>query len=165
MGMLALGAVAALVAAVAPAAQADEPGASLAYQAEAGAWPVDGRGASWSTPANEVMVWEFDGVVKVDGQNSTGSDYLRVELTGPGGTPLEAGAYTGVRNRHRHPEGPGIEVVSNGFGCGDDYAEFTITSLARDPADGALTALDVEVTHRCGSPTAPALTATAHFRR
>ncbi|MBM7771675.1 hypothetical protein JOD54_001879 [Actinokineospora baliensis] len=161
MGIV-LGAVAVAVASILPAG--GDPGASLSFAAEPGAFPVSATSGEWATPVQEVRAWEHDNVITVDGETDNGFTWLVVELAGADGAPLAPGTYTGVTNRYLHPENAGITVISNGLACGEDHAEFTIGTLERDASTGRLTALDVAITHRCGAPTAPALTATAHFR-
>jgi hypothetical protein len=160
--------VAAVVAAVcgtAPAisaASAVETGAVFTFDAEAGAHPVGDRSGDWSAPGHEIMVWEYDDVVKVDAATWSGNDFVRVELNGAGRAPLTTGYYPGVRNRDADIASPGMQVISNGLGCGDHYGEFTITRLERDTG-GSLTALDATFTQRCGDPAGPALYGSIQF--
>jgi hypothetical protein len=160
--MAVVAAVLATTGATAPAASAVETGAVFTFDAEPGAHPVGGRSGAWSTPGHEIRVWEYDDVVKVDAATWSGADFVRVELNGPGGVPLATGHYPGARNRDVDPASPGMLVISNGLGCGDDYGEFTITRVERDTA-GALTALDATFTQRCGDPAGPALHGSIQF--
>lgn len=149
-------AVVVAVCGAAPAVAAAEAGAVFTFDAEVGAHPVDDRSGVWAAPGHEIMVWEYDAVVKVDAATWSGADFIRVELNGPGGAPLTTGYYPGARNRGADLVSPGMQVISNGFGCGDHYGEFTITRLERDTG-GTLTALDATFTQRCGDPAGPAL--------
>lgn len=144
----------------APAASAAEPGAVFTFDAEAGAHPVDGRSGEWSTPGYEVRVWEYDAVVKIDAATWSGADFIRVELNGPGGAPLTTGYYPDARNQGL--ASPGMQVISNGLGCGDHYGEFTVTRIERD-AGGTLTALDATFTQRCGDLAGPTLHGSIQF--
>lgn len=146
----------------ASAVPAPEAGAVFTFDAEAGAHPVSDRSGVWSAPAYEIMVWEHDSVVKVDAATRTGADFIRVELGGVGGAPLTTGHYPGVRNFGADLVSPGMQVISNGLGCGDHYGEFTITRIERD-SGGVLTALDATFTQRCGDPAAPALRGSIQF--
>jgi hypothetical protein len=149
---------------VAPIAMADvvEPSASFEISAETGAWPVR-SGHLWEAPADELMVWENANIVKVDASTADGWNYVRLELNAAGLAPLQVGSYQDVRYRESNPAGPGILLVSNGFGCGTDVAEFTIDKIERD-AGGRLTALDADFEQRCGSATAPATRGAVHFQ-
>lgn len=158
-------AVLAAVGGTAPAASAVpavESGAVFTFDAEAGAHPVDNRSGEWSAPGYEIMVWEYDAVVKIDAATWSGSDFIRVELNGAGGAPLTTGYYPGARNRGADLVSPGMQVISNGLGCADHYGEFTITRLERD-SGGSLTALDATFTQRCGDPAGPALHGSIQF--
>ncbi|GLW92907.1 hypothetical protein [Actinokineospora globicatena] len=165
MGAVVLGAVAAVLAGVLPAAA--DPGVSISFDGAAGAFPVNGYGDTWETPDQEVRIWEYDNVITFDGDKYRGPGqgwtWLAIELSGADGAPLSPGTYTGVTNRYQHPENTGIVVIRDGLACGLDVAEFTITTLERDPDTGRLTAFDAEITQRCGSPTAPVFTATLHL--
>ncbi|RLK59616.1 hypothetical protein [Actinokineospora cianjurensis] len=130
-----------------------------------GAFPVNGSSGAWATPELEPRIWEYDNVIKFDGDNyGRGVDWLAVELSGAGGAPLVPGTYTGVTNRYQHPDNVGIQVIWNGLGCGSDVAEFTISTLERDEDTGRLTAFDADITQRCGSADGPVFTATLHHR-
>lgn len=140
----------------------DPPGAVFTFKADEGAHPVGGRSGEWVSPDDEIMVWEHQNIVKIDGES--GFDYIRVELNGPHRTPLTAGTYQDVRNQlHGPPSSPGILVISNSLGCGDDYAEFTIHRIDRD-ISGQLVALDASFTQHCGAPDGPALHGHVHYR-
>lgn len=157
MGMAVLGAVTALVVSL---AQAGDP-SSLGYTAEPGAWPVSGS-RTWTEPTDEVYAFELDGVLFIDGGDSSGRNWLGVELAGANGAPLGVGSYTGG-NFRLHPEAAGVNLISDGLGSGDGPAEFTITTLEHDPVTGRLSALDVEVTVHNGSPTGPRIDIRAHY--
>ncbi len=101
--------------------------------------------------------------MKVDASTDGGRDWIRVELSGPDGAPLRPGVYRDVRHQGEHTATPGILVISNGLGCGEDYAEFTIERIERD-ATNKLTTLDATFEHRCGSATAPVLRGQFHHR-
>ncbi len=131
--------------------------ARLSFDAEQGAWPVGGRSGVWEP----VDVWEYEGIVKIDGEVDNGFDYIRIELNDKDLRPLTTGTYTEVRNRLQHPEGPGILVISNGFGCGEDLATFTIERIER--SGGQLTGLDATVEQRCGDRVGPAFRARVHY--
>jgi hypothetical protein len=143
-------------------APSDPPGAIFTFKAEAGAHPVGGRDGEWVAPDSEIRVWEYQNIVKIDAEN--GLDYIRVELNGPGRTPLAVGTYQEVRNQIYGPaSSPGILVISGGLGCGDDYAEFVIYRIARD-IHGQLVALEASFTQHCGEPDGPALNGHIHFQ-
>lgn len=155
-------AVLAALCGAAPAASAVETGAVFTFDAEAGAHPVDDRSGVWSAPGHEIMVWEYDAVVKTDAATWSGTDFIRVELNGVGGAPLTTGHYPGARNRGADAVSPGMQVISNGLSCADHYGEFTITRLERD-SGGGLTALDATFTQRCDDPAGPALHGSIQF--
>jgi hypothetical protein len=134
-----------------------EQEARFGYEAEQGAWPVSGRAGEWAT----LDIREYNNVIIVDGENDGGSDWIRLELSDANSVPLQVGTYTGVRNRLQHPEGPGILIVSNGFGCSDDYATFTVERLER--AQGRLVGLDATVEQHCGDPAGPAFHGRVHY--
>jgi hypothetical protein len=138
-------------------------GASFRFKAEDGGHPVDGRSGEWATPASEIMVWENENIVKIDAADQSGFDFIRVELNGPGRVPLEVGSYPGARNRDVAPGSPGMLVISDGLGCGDEYGEFVVDRIERD-ATGVLVALDASFTQRCGAPDNPALFGRIHFQ-
>lgn len=138
-----------------PAASAD-PLQTVAYTSEAGAWPLQGS-AQYSAPGDEIAVWEYDGRLKIDVQS--GPKDLRIELSAPAGETLHTGTYTGARFRGQNDPAlptPGILVVSGGFGCVEDYADFTIDRL---DASG----VDLTFVQRCGAPDAPATRGEVHF--
>lgn len=132
----------------------------LSFHAEPGAWPVSDKVGGWDT----VEVWEYEDIVKVDAETPGGWDYIRIELSGGTGTRLGIGTYDNARNRHAYPDGPGIQVISGSFGCGDDYAAFTIERIERSD-DGTLTGFDATVEQRCGAPAGPAFRARVHYNR
>jgi hypothetical protein len=138
------------------------PVAVFTFEAEDGAHPVDGRSGAWVSPDSEVRVWELENIVKIDAEDESGFDWIRVELNGPGGVPLAVGDYPDVRGPDT-PGHPGMLVISGSFGCTDSYGEFTVDTLDRDAA-GHLVALDADFTHRCGGPDEPALRGRIHFR-
>lgn len=149
----------ALTAAAVPVASAD-PVQTVSYTSDDGAWPLQGS-ARYSAPGDEVAVWEYDGRLKIDVQS--GFDDLRVELSAPAGEALHTGTYTGARYRGQSDPAlttPGILVISGGrgggFGCGDDYGDFTIDRLDA-------TGIDVSFVQHCGSPDGPATRGEAHF--
>lgn len=150
-----LSAAAGLGLALAPVASAD-PVQTVEYTSEDGAWPLQGS-ARYAAPGDEIAVWEYDGVLKIDVQS--GLKDLRVELSAPAGETLHTGTYTGARFRGQSDPGlttPGIFVYSGGNVCGDAYADFTIDRL---DASG----VDVTFVQHCGSPDAPATRGEVHF--
>ena len=155
-------AVLAALCGTAPVVSAAEAGTVFTFDAAAGAHPVNDRSGEWSVPGHEIMVWENDAIVKIDAATLTGFDWIRVEINGAARTPLTTGHYPDVRNRDADLVSPGMQVISNGFGCGDHYGEFTITRIERD-AGGGLTALDATFTQRCGDPAGPALHGSIQF--
>jgi hypothetical protein len=138
----------------------DEPTATFTFWAEEGAHPVDGRSGTWTTPDVELMVWEHDNILKVDGEE--GFDFIRVELNAQGRVPLAEGVYPNARGQV-NPDTPGILVISNGLACGDVYGEFIIDRLTRD-ASGTLTALDAAFSQSCGATEAPTLKGQIHYQ-
>ncbi|HEX6353364.1 hypothetical protein [Actinophytocola sp.] len=140
----------------------DPPGATVTVKAEVGAHPVNGRTAEWISPDSEIMVWEYQNVVKIDAMK--GLDDIRVELNGPNRARLAVGTYQDVRNQLYGPaSSPGILVISRGLGCIDDYAEFTVDRIERD-LSGRLVALEASFTQRCGAPDGPALNGHVHYQ-
>lgn len=137
--------------------------ASFTFESDAGAHPVDGRTGDWTAPDFEIMVWEYENILKIDAANLSGSDFIRVELNASGHVPLQTGDYPGARTRDADPNSPGMLVVSNGLGCGDVYGEFEIDRIERDGA-GTLVALDASFTQSCGAPDSPALNGRIHFQ-
>jgi hypothetical protein len=162
--LLVLPVVLAMSGAAVPIATADtaEPAASLQVTVEPGAFPVTSTKV-WKAPADEIMVWENENILKIDASTPDGQSYVRVELNAAGSAPLQVGTYENVRQRGTDPAAPGIVVVSGGLGCGDDFAEFTVHHIERDAA-GKLTAVDVTYDHHCGSASAPIARGDAHFQ-
>ena len=159
---LAVAALPALAGTAAAGTAADEPVATLKFHAEAGAFPVDGRQATWSTPEQEVGIREQSvegGALVIDGDGD-GREYLRIQLAAPGGAPLAVGVYTDVR-RQPTDTNPGLLVISDGLACYPVHGSFTVNSIERDPATGRLTDVDVEVEQRCGTPDSPVFSAHA----
>jgi hypothetical protein len=145
----------AVAAGTVPVASAD-PLQTVAYTSEDGAWPLEGS-AQYAAPGDEIRVWEYDGVLKIDVQS--GFKDLRVELSAPAGETLHTGTYTGARYRGPGEPAlttPGIFVVGTNFGCGDDYADFTIDRLDA-------TGVDLTFVQHCGSPDGPATRGEVHF--
>ncbi|GAB2986153.1 hypothetical protein GCM10027184_43070 [Saccharothrix stipae] len=143
-------------------AGADEPVAAVKFHAEAGAFPVDDRQATWSTPEQEVRIREQSvegGALVIDGEGD-GRDHVRIQLAGPGDAPLRVGTYTDVRQRPTATN-PGLLVIADGLACYPVHGSFTVHSIERDPGTGRLTGVDVELEHRCGAPDAPAFVAHA----
>lgn len=156
-----LTAAAGLGLALVPVASAD-PVQTVDYTSEEGAWPLQGS-AHYAGPGDEVRVWKRDGVLKIDVQS--GFKDLRVELSPPAGEALHTGTYTGARHRGQYDPAlttPGILVVSGSFGCGDDYADFTIDRL-EPTEDGLATDVDLTFVQHCGSPDGPATRGEVHF--
>ncbi|MEV6645590.1 hypothetical protein [Amycolatopsis sp. NPDC051371] len=150
-----LSAAAGLGLALVPVASAD-PVRTVDYTSEDGARPLQGS-AHYAAPGDEIAVWEYNGVLKIDVQS--GLKDLRVELSAPAGETLHPGTYTGARFRGQSdpaPTTPGIFVVSGNFGCGDPYADFTIDRLDA-------TGVDVTFVQHCDSPDGPATRGEVHF--
>lgn len=139
------------------------PGATLSFESDKGAHPVDYRSGEWSTPDNEIMVSEHENVIKIDGEADRGRDYLRVELTGPNKEKLRAERYTDVRDRETFPDHPGMLVISNGLGCKDVYGEFAVDTI--EWADSTLVAFDARFVQSCGGLDKPALRGRVHYRK
>ncbi|MEU5257809.1 hypothetical protein [Amycolatopsis sp. NPDC021455] len=143
--------------AVAPVASADSP-QTVDYTSEEGAWPLRGS-AHYAGPADEIAVWEYDGVLKIDVQS--GLKDLRVELSAPAGETLHTGTYTGARFRGQSDPAlttPGVFVYTHGDVCSEAYADFTIDRL---DASG----VDLTFVQRCGTPDGPATRGEVHFTR
>jgi hypothetical protein len=156
-----LTAAAGLGAALVPVASADSL-QTVDYTSENGAWPLQGS-AHYAGPGDEVRVWVSREILKVDVQS--GFNDLRVEMSPPSGETLHTGTYSGARFRWTEDpatDTPGFLVVSGNFGCGDDYAEFTLDRLDR-AADGTVTGLDATFVQRCGAPDGPATRGEVHF--
>ncbi|MEV7091559.1 hypothetical protein AB0M80_01835 [Amycolatopsis sp. NPDC051045] len=150
-----LSAAAGLGLAFVPVASADSV-QTVDYTSEDGAWPLKGS-AHYAAPGDEIAVWENHGVLKIDVQS--GLKDLRVELSAPAGETLHTGTYSGARFRGQSDPAlttPGIFVVTGNFGCGDDYADFTIDRLDA-------TGVDVTFVQHCGSPDGPATHGEVHF--
>lgn len=138
-----------------PVASAD-PVSTVDYTSEAGAWPLQDS-AHYAAPGDEIAVWEYNGVLKIDVQS--GLTDLRVELSAPAGEALHTGTYTGARFRGQSDPAlptPGIFVVTGNRGCRDAYADFTIDRLDA-------TGVDLTFVQRCGAPDAPATHGEVHF--
>ena len=151
-----LSAAAGLGLALVPVASAD-PVRTVGYTSEDGAWPLQGN-AQYAAPGDEIAVWEYNGVLKIDVQS--GLKDLRVELSAPAGETLHTGTYPGARFRGQSDPAlttPGIFVYTGGLVCGDDYADFTIDRL---DASG----VDLTFVQRCGAPDAPATHGEVHFQ-
>ncbi|WP_290059747.1 hypothetical protein [Amycolatopsis solani] len=150
-----LTAAAGLGLAVVPVASAD-PLRTVDYTSEAGAWPMVGD-AHYTSAGAEINVWQRDGKLTVD--VDANFDYLRVVLSAPAGETLHTGTYTGARYRDQDEpplSTPGFWAVTAGFGCGDDYADFTIDRLDA-------TGVDLTFVQHCGSPDGPATRGEVHF--
>ncbi|MFB9683113.1 hypothetical protein [Amycolatopsis plumensis] len=150
-----LTAAAGLGVALVPVASAD-PVQTVSYTSEDGSWPMQGS-THYTSPGDEIAVWEHDGRLTID--VDAGFDYLRIELSAPAGETLHTGTYTGARYRGPGDPAlgtPGISVVTRGFGCGDDYADFMIDRLDA-------TGVDLTFVQRCGSPDGPATRGEVHF--
>jgi hypothetical protein len=141
----------------------DVPGASFTFAADDGGHPVDGRSGEWVAPDSEIMIREYENILKIDAADKSGFDYIAVELNAPGSVPLEVGDYPDARNRDRVPDGPGMLVISGSLGCDDAYGEFVIDRIERD-GGGKLVAVDVGLVQSCGGADRPALHGRAHFR-
>ncbi|GAB3153451.1 hypothetical protein GCM10027258_55970 [Amycolatopsis stemonae] len=142
---------------VAPVSVASaDPVRTVSYTSEDGAWPMRGS-AQYASPGDEIAVWQRDGKLTID--VDAGFDYLRIELSAPAGETLHTGTYTGAR--YRSPSDPalstpGFSAVTGGFGCGDDYADFTIDRLDA-------TGVDATFVQHCGTPDGPATRGEVHF--
>ncbi len=158
--LIALSLVAGTSAPATAAGPAPAPTRTLTFEGEAGAHPVDGRGATRAAPKDEIEVRGTRSVVKVDAYSADGDD-LWLELRAANDAPVRPGVYR--TNATRRPDGPRILVVSRGIGCVDDHATVLVSRLRRD-ANGLVTALDLRFEHRCGSASAPALRGTLHYR-
>ncbi|MET9001165.1 hypothetical protein [Amycolatopsis sp. Hca4] len=157
-----LTAAAGLGVALVPVASAD-PLQTVDYVSEDGAWPLQGS-AHYAGPGDEIAVWEYDGVLKIDVQS--GLKDLRVELSAPEGETLHTGTYTGARFRWQSDQAlttPGIFVYTHGNVCSEAYADFTIDRL-EPAADGWAADVDLTFVQHCGSPDGPATRGEVHFR-
>lgn len=141
----------------------DVPGTTFTFNADAGAHPVDGRAGEWIAPDSEIMVREYENILKIDAADKSGFDYIAVELNAPGSVPLKIGDYPDARNRDRAPDSPGMLVISGSLGCDDAYGEFVIDRIERDTA-GKLVAVDAGFVQSCGGADRPALHGRVHFR-
>jgi len=141
----------------------DVPSASFTFNADDGAHPVDGGSGEWTAPDSEIVVREYENILKIDAADKTGFDYIRVELNAPGSVPLKVGDYPDARNRDRAPDSPGMLVISGSLGCDNAYGEFVIDRIERDTA-GKLVALDAGFVQSCDAADRPALHARVHFR-
>jgi hypothetical protein len=137
------------------------PGATFSFNADKGAHPVSYRSGVWSSPPNEFMIDERDNVVRIDVES--GTDDIRIELGAPARVPIEAGRYPGARNIAHFPDSPGMQVISRGLGCDDDYGEFVVDKIERD--GGTLVALDAGFVQSCGGADEPALRGRVHYHR
>lgn len=140
------------------------PGAAFVFTAEDGAHPVKVRSGEWAAPASEIIVGESDNVLKIDGESAGGGfDFIRIELRAPGGSPLDVGHYANARNRERFPDGPGMQVISNGLGCGDEFGEFAIDRIER--SGNQVTGLDAGWVQSCGAADKPVFKGRVHFQK
>ena len=146
-----------------PSSTSDVPTAIFAFKADEGAHPVGGRFGEWIAPDSEIMVWEHENILKIDAEDETGFDYIRVELNAPGHAPLEVGSYSDVRNQDTDGS-PGMRVISGGLSCGDTYGEFVIDRIERNPTTQTLVGLDARFTQRCTTPDGPALHGRIHYQ-
>ncbi|MGM1058091.1 hypothetical protein [Saccharothrix sp. Mg75] len=137
------------------ASATEERVATFEVRSEAGSFPVGERDVDWSTPGDDVRVWESGGVLKFDVDSVAGPDLIRVELAAAGGATLEVGTYTDPTWR-ADPAKPTLRVIAKGLVCAPVFGHFTVHHVERDPGTGALTDVDVEVEQRCGAADAPA---------
>ncbi|MFC0113082.1 hypothetical protein [Kibdelosporangium aridum] len=137
----------------ASAAAQDSVGA-FTFTTEPGAFPTYVQPDTWYT----VNVFQYDGLLNLDGEGANGFEWMRVELSP--GEQLTTGRYENVRSISENPTGVGIRVIAGGrsgaLSCADDYATVDIMELERT-ADGNVTRFAADIEHHCDSPTAPAL--------
>ncbi|MET8757064.1 hypothetical protein [Lentzea sp. NPDC004782] len=132
------------------------PVQEFSFEAEANAWPVHGRSAHWSAPTDEIRVGlrRSDNTIRIHAEHGGLRDYLLVELSRHDGQPITAGTY--------HDEK--VLVVSDGYGCVDDTADFTVDRVEYN-ADGWTDVFQASITHTCGDQPFNAFRARVDFNR
>ncbi|MEU0884695.1 hypothetical protein ABZ345_39400 [Lentzea sp. NPDC005914] len=116
------------------------PVQDFSFEAEANAWPVHGRSAHWSAPAEEIRVGlrRSDNAIRVHAEHNGLDDYVLVELSRHDGQLITPGSY--------HDEK--VLVVNGGYACRDDTADFTVDRVEYN-ADGWTDVFQASIIHTC----------------
>ncbi|MFD9699599.1 hypothetical protein [Lentzea sp. NPDC059081] len=130
-------------------ATADEP-SRFVFEAAAQAFPITATSGDWTAPPAQIQVSLTGNAVTVRATNQT-QTYV-VELERHDGNPITPGTHTDQK----------VLVVNRNLGCRDTTADFTVDRLDLD-GQGAVTAFDASVVHRCGNRQVNELRATIHF--
>ncbi|MCG8922419.1 hypothetical protein [Lentzea sp. CC55] len=128
-------AVSALLLATATPATA-APTGYIIWDSDAGAHPTQGRSGNWTPPELFSVRNEEENRIRVQGEDSTGWEYLVIELGRHDGLRITEGSYVDQR----------ALVVNRGLGWWDEAAEFTVDHIAYD-ADGRISELEAAVEH------------------
>ena len=130
------------------------PDTSLWFGSEAGDYIGQGASASYLAPTATVDARGTAGYATVSVDSPGTGQWWTLDVAAPPGETLQAGSYTGaVRAPFRGAGQPGLSFSGTGRGCNSLTGDFTVHSIATDPA-GAITSLDVSFRQYCDNAVA-----------
>ncbi|WP_434440387.1 hypothetical protein [Lentzea sp. E54] len=114
------------------------PVQAFSFEAEPNAWPVHGRSAQWSAPAEEIRVGlrRSDNAIRIHAEHNGLQDYVLVELSRHDGQLITDGTYHDQK----------VVVLNGGYGCVDNTADFTVDRVEYN-ADGWTDVFAASITH------------------
>lgn len=132
------------------------PVQEFSFEAEANAWPVHGRSGHWSAPDDEIRVGlrRSDNTIRIHAEHHDQRDHVLIELSRHDGQLITAGSYHDQK----------AMVVSGGYHCKDDTADFTVDRIEYN-ADGWTDVFAASITHTCGDRPFNAFRARVDFNR
>lgn len=122
-----------LLATAAPASAATD---YLIWDSDPQAHPTQGRSGNWTPPELFAVRKENGNRIRIQGEDSTGREYVAIELGRHDAQPITEGNYTDQR----------VLVIDRGLGYWDEAAEFTVDHIAYN-ADGYISEFDGAVVH------------------
>ena len=138
------------------------PDTSLWFGSAAGDYIGQGASASYLPATATFDARGTAGYATISVDSPGTGQWWTLDVAAPPGETLQVGSYTGaVRAPFRGAGQPGLSFGGTGRGCNTLTGDFTVNSIATDPA-GAITSLDVTFRQFCDNAAA-AITGRARF--
>ena len=130
------------------------PDTSLWFGSLAGDYIGQGASASYVPPTAAITARGTAGYATVSVDSPGTDQWWTLDVAAPPGQTLQVGSYTGaVRAPFRGAGQSGLDFSGTGRGCNTLTGDFTVNSIATDPA-GAITSLDVTFRQFCDNAVA-----------
>ena len=130
------------------------PDTSLWFGSLAGDYIGQGASASYVPPTAAITARGTAGYATVSVDSPGTDQWWTLDVAAPPGQTLQVGSYTGaVRAPFRGAGQPGLDFSGTGRGCNTLTGDFTVNSIATDPA-GSITSLDVTFRQFCDNAVA-----------